>query len=73
MSDADLTLLVQTRQRVDKLLQELRKERDQLQGSSKLDAAVAAEGIASLDAMIAALIKTADATERAMQRKGFSP
>jgi hypothetical protein len=72
-SDADLDLLVQTRQLVDKLLEQLRKERGQLQQTSKLDAAVVAEGIESLDAVIASLVKTAAATDRAMQRKGFIP
>jgi hypothetical protein len=71
-SDADLELLVQTRQRVDKLLEQLRKERGQLQQTSKLDVAVVAEGIESLDAVIAALMKTGAATDRAMQRKGSS-
>ena len=72
-SDVDLDLLVQTRQRVDKLLEQLRTERGQLQQASKLEPAVVAEGIESLDAVISALMKTGAATDRAMQRKGFIP
>jgi exopolyphosphatase/pppGpp-phosphohydrolase len=63
-------LLVQTQQRVDKLLAQLRQERSQLEQTSKLDAAIIAEGIAAIDAVIAALVKTAAATDQAIQRKG---
>ncbi|HEY1685250.1 MAG TPA: hypothetical protein VGG19_10840 [Tepidisphaeraceae bacterium] len=71
MSESERALVVQTQQRAVKLLEELQSEKQQLL-ASKLEAAEIADGVQSLDAVIAALIKTATAAERALQSKGSS-
>ena len=69
MAESNRDLLVQTRQRVDKLLTQMREQRRELSHSTKLDRKAIAEGIVAMDAMIEALEKIAAETDRAIEKR----
>lgn len=67
--EADRSLLEQTRGKADKLLGQLRRDREEILSSPRLEKATACEGAVAVESVIAALEKISSEAERALKRK----